>query len=68
MNDVLCAAFAGFSVAVPGAYGMNNAFHGYVPRVFVCAGDTVLGGKRVLGYRIFADANCASGPLVTRST
>ena len=25
---------SGFSVAVPGAYGMNNAFHGYVARVF----------------------------------
>ena len=34
VEDVLCAAFVGLSVAVPGAYGMNNAFHGYVPRVF----------------------------------
>ena len=86
MKDVLCAAFAGLSVAVPGAYGMNNAFHGYVPRVFgllntpdtenaatiseapeaaPCGGATYGDARQI---RIFADANCASAPLVTRST
>ena len=27
-KDVLCAAFPGFGVAVPGVYGMKSAFHG----------------------------------------
>ena len=26
--EVLCAAFAGFRLPVPGAYGMNSPFHG----------------------------------------
>ena len=82
MYDVLCAAFVGFGVLVPGAYGMKSAFHGYVPRVFGLLktpghGEGGDDQRRTRGrgaaregrqMRIFADANCASAPLVTRST